>query len=141
MAAIRTHTDLQNAIRELEDRQAKEKDLVEDHFNESIENIKPVNIIKHTVEEINESTEFKGAVIKAAVALAIGYITKKLIDRLFIKSKNPIILKVGTVLEVVVSAWVAKNATLMKDIAMHFIKVVMNKRAEQKSLPSKTIHI
>ncbi len=136
MATIQTHQDLQEAIRDLESRQLAEKDSMQQHFHDSYENIKPVNIIKNTVDDINHSAEIKNAILKAAIGLAIGYITKKLIDRYAGggKTSSSARSRIGTIAQFLMSAWVAKNGTAMKNIIMHFFKQILHKKLQGRQL-------
>ncbi len=134
MEAIQTHDDLQKAIHELENRQMEQKNAMEQHFHESYESIKPVNIIKNTLHDINDSEEVKKAMVKAAVGLAIGYVTKLLIDSFVLKTKRPVTSRIGTLIQFLISGWVAKNGEMMKNIALHFFKRILNKRLQHQKL-------
>ena len=141
MAKIQSQQALQDAIRELEDRQLEEKSAIEQHFHESVERIKPANLIKDTLHDINSSEEIKKAILKAAVGLAIGYVIKKLIDKYLLKSKSGMKSGIGGIIQMLISAWVAKNGGLMKNIALHFFKLILNRRLKQRNLLTSTTTI
>ena len=86
MQVIKDDLSLAQAIREKENQQRAELNLLKTHFDYTIEHLNPVNIIKEkfseTVSSIGEtvtSESFKTKALKIGVGLASGFLTKKLI--------------------------------------------------------------
>ena len=133
METIQTQDELQNAILHLEQRQLMEKTAVQKYFEESYESLQPVNIVKGVVSRINDSHDLKKDILKAAIALAIGFIAKKIIQTFLIKSTSPIAIGIETLVQIVISAIVAKNGNLIKDIAMYFFKTILQHKQKRLS--------
>jgi len=86
MQVIKDDLSLAQAIREKENQQRAELNLLKTHFDYTIEHLNPVNIIKEkfseTVSSIGEtvtSESFKSKALKIGVGLASGFLTKKLV--------------------------------------------------------------
>lgn len=78
---------------------------IKDEIKEIKENIKPLNLIRNTVEEINGAVGFKSDLAQSAISIGIGYLAKKLIvgktDSMF---KNIF----GSIIQLAVTTLVAK---------------------------------
>lgn len=72
--------------------------------------------------------------LKAAVALAIGFLARKIIETYVVKSRTPVAVAIETILQIVISGWVAKNGNILKDIALYFFKTILQ-RKQQLLLP------
>ena len=133
MATIQTKQELQDAILHLEQRQLLEKNALEKHYHEVYENLQPVNLLKTAINEISDADELKKDMLKAAVALAIGYIAKKIIQTYLVKSRTPLALGIETLLQMVISGIIAKNGNLFKDIALYFFRTILQHKQKQLS--------
>ena len=134
MATIQTQEDLLNAISHLEQRQLLEKSAVQKHFDESYESLQPVNLLNSALTEINDTNNLKKDMLKAAIALAIGYIAKKIIQTYLIKSRSPLAIGIENLLQVIISGIIAKNGNLFKDIALYFFKTILQHKQKQLSV-------
>ena len=133
MDTIQTQDELQNAILHLEQRQLMEKSVLQKHFEESYESLQPINLVKGVVAKINNADDLKKDILKAAIALAIGFIAKKIIQTFLIKSTSPLALGIETLVQIVISGIVAKNGNLFKDIAMYFFKTILQHKQKRLS--------
>jgi len=70
---IANTTDLSTAIRRLERRRMVMEEDLKDHFHLLLEDLKPTNILKNTLHEVQESTPLKHNLLKVAVGLGAGY--------------------------------------------------------------------
>jgi hypothetical protein len=70
---------LNQMIRETEAQQRLDWIAIKDEITEIKENIKPLNLIRHTVEEINGAVGFKSDLAQSAISIGIGYLAKKLV--------------------------------------------------------------
>lgn len=134
MASIQTQQDLDNAILHLEQRQLLEKNAMQKHYHEVYENLQPVNLLKNAIDEISDANELKKDMLKAAVALAIGYMAKKIIQTYLVKSRTPLALGIETLLQIIISGIVAKNGNIFKDIVLYFFRTILQHKQKQLSL-------
>jgi hypothetical protein len=70
------------------------------------DNLKPLNIIKNTFEEITDAVGIKGNLAQSAVSIGLGYLTKK-----FVVGKTDSTVKniLGSLLQVAVTKLVSKQ--------------------------------
>lgn len=69
-------TELQAAIRKLEEEQEVKLQLVKVNFHQAYENIHPKKLLQNTLNEISSTPYLVDGLISASVGLAAGYITK-----------------------------------------------------------------
>ncbi|MCI9846469.1 hypothetical protein [Flavobacterium pectinovorum] len=79
METIYTIDALNQRIQLLENRQNREWCDIKDEVDEIKENLKPLNLIRNTVQEVNETVGFKSDLAQSAVSIGIGYLAKKLV--------------------------------------------------------------
>ena len=79
MEAIYTIDALNQRIKQLEAQQDAEWIAIKDEIDEIKENLKPLNLIRNTVAEINETVGFKSDIAQSAISIGIGYLAKKLV--------------------------------------------------------------
>ena len=132
MESIQTKQDLQSAILHLEQRQLLEKNAMQKYYQESYEYMRPVNLLKTAINEITHADELKKDMLKAAVALAIGFLARKIIETYVVKSRTPVAIAIETILQIVISGWVAKNGNILKDIALYFFKTILQRKQQQQ---------
>jgi hypothetical protein len=70
---------LNHKIKLLENRQDDEWCAIKDEIDEIKENLKPINLIRNTVEEINETVGFKSNIAQSAISIGIGYLAKRFV--------------------------------------------------------------
>jgi hypothetical protein len=111
--AIRNTKQLKAAIIELEQRKATQEKLLVEELHAAYESLKPANIIKQAAS----SPSVRNTVIKAAVGLGAGMLSKSL---LIGAAVSPVKKIVGNVIEYGIAALVTrigkkkKNAALVK---------------------------
>jgi hypothetical protein len=105
METIYTIDTLNQRIKFLEDQQDKEWCDIKDEIDEIKENLKPLNLIRNTVEEINETIGFKSDIAQSAVSIGIGYLAKKLVIG---KTDSTFKNILGSILQLAVTTLVAK---------------------------------
>ncbi|PBJ12214.1 hypothetical protein [Flavobacterium sp. ACN6] len=105
MEAILNIDQLNQKIQELEVRQDTEWCAIKDHVDDIKENLKPINLIRNTVEEINETVGFKSHIAQSAISIGIGYLAKR-----FIVGKGDSMFKgiLGSVVQLIVTNLVSK---------------------------------
>ncbi|RYJ38561.1 hypothetical protein NU08_2538 [Flavobacterium anhuiense] len=105
MEAIYNIDQLNRKIEELEIRQDKEWCDIKDEIDEIKNNLKPINLIRNTVEEINETVGFKSHIAQSAISIGIGYLAKR-----FIVGKGDSMFKgiLGSIVQLIVTNLVSK---------------------------------
>jgi hypothetical protein len=79
MEAVYTVDGLNQRIKQLETQQDVEWIAIKDEIDEIKENLKPLNLIRNTVAEINETVGFKSDIAQSAISIGIGFLAKKLV--------------------------------------------------------------
>lgn len=124
MKKIRSIAELKESILLLEIKQEKEGSLLKAQFKTTYESLRPVNLIKNTLNEMITAPDFKGAVFDVTLSLAAGYLSKKAV----IGSKNnPLSQFFGTLLQMGVTSVVSKNIPEIKSGAIHLINNIFKK--------------
>jgi hypothetical protein len=103
---IASTDDLDLAIKRLERKKLLQEEDLKDHIHNILESLKPTNILKHTIHEVQESTELKHNLFKVALGLGAGYFSKKLIIG---KSAGLVKKALGTALQYGLTNFVAKK--------------------------------
>lgn len=124
MQVIKDDQSLAEAIREMKNQQRAELSLLKAHFDFTIDQLNPVNIVKEkiseTVSSIGEtvtSDSFKTKALKIGVGLASGFLTKKLI----VGSSGGFFKKLlGMVVQAAVSGFVMKKIPAVEDKNEHY---------------------
>jgi hypothetical protein len=103
----RNETDtLKETIALLEYRQSQELRILKEQFEVTYDSLKPLNIIKRVYSEMTTSPDLKGNLLSNAIAMATGYITRKVIVR---SSHNPFKRLLGNVLQFAITNIVSKR--------------------------------
>lgn len=105
METIYTLDSLDQKIQRLELQQDAEWCAIKDEIDEIKENLRPLNLIRNTVEEINETVGFKSNLAQSAISIGIGYLAKR-----FVVGKSNTMFKsvFGSLLQLVVTNLVSK---------------------------------
>ena len=103
---IANTSDLEVAIKRLERKKALMEEDLKDHVHTILESLKPANILKHTIHEVQGSTELKHNLFKVALGLGAGYFSRKLVIG---KSAGLVKKALGTALQYGITNFVAKR--------------------------------
>jgi hypothetical protein len=106
LECIANTVDLKTAIRKLERKKALMEEDLKESFHALAEDLKPKNILKNTIREVQESTDLKHNLLKVALGLGVGYFSRKLIVS---QSAGFVKKALGTVLQYGVTNFVAKS--------------------------------
>lgn len=79
MENITSAADIKNAIRFLEADQEVKRQQLRAQFDDTFESLKPANLLKTAVKEISSSPFLLTNIGGAAVGLATGYLSKKVV--------------------------------------------------------------
>ena len=103
---IANTTDLSTAIKRLERRKIIMEEDLKDHMHVILESLKPTNILKNTLHEVQESAPLKNNLLKLAVGLGAGYFSRKMVVG---KSAGLVKKALGTALQFGITQFVAKK--------------------------------
>lgn len=131
MAKQSSIDSLKESIRLLEIRQVEEGLALKVQFKETFESLKPVNLIKSTLNELSGSAEIKNSLFETIVSIITGYLTKKIM----VSSKsNPLMKILGALLQFGVTSLVAKNAESIRTYIMNLIDKFIHPEEEEEGL-------
>jgi hypothetical protein len=109
---IANTTDLATAIKRLERRKFIMEEDLKDHFHILLNDLKPTNILKNTLHEVQQSTPLKHNLLKIAVGLGAGYFSRKMVIG---KSAGIVKKALGTALQYGITNFVAKRKESSSD--------------------------
>jgi hypothetical protein len=92
--------------------------LLKDQFDAAYESIKPINLIKSLIHEVTTAPEIKNDLSTDIIALATGFISKKLLVN---NSHSPVKKVLGTVLQFAMTNVVAKHSDSIKNIGSNLL--------------------
>ena len=98
--------DLETAIKRLERKKNQMEEDLKEHFHIILEDLKPANILKNTLHEVQISTPLKHNLLKIAVGLGAGYFSRKLVVG---KSAGLVKKALGTALQFGITQFIAKK--------------------------------
>lgn len=79
LITIANTSQLSEAIKRLETKRKFQEEDIRDHAHDLLINLNPTNILKHTLEEVQESTSLKHNLLKVAIGLGAGYFSRKMV--------------------------------------------------------------
>jgi len=106
METINNTYDLDTAIKKLESKRTLIEEDLQDQFHSVIEGLKPTNILKNTLNEVQQSTALKHNLLKVALGLGAGYFSRKLVVG---KSAGLVKKVLGTALQFGITQFIAKK--------------------------------
>jgi len=125
MQNITSPAELKNAIRLLEVEQTIKGQLLKEQFHITYESLKPINILKNTLNDVASSPYLIDNILGTAMGMASGYLSKKI----FVGTSGNIFRKlVGSVLQFGVTNIVAKNPEAIKSFSRFIFKNIFHKK-------------
>ena len=103
---INSVTELDMAIKRLERKKLLLEENLKDDFHALLQSLKPTNILKNTIHEVQESPELKHNLFKVALGLGAGYFSRKLVVG---KSAGIVKKALGAALQYGITSFVAKK--------------------------------
>ncbi|MGK4568685.1 hypothetical protein [Flavobacterium sp. 3HN19-14] len=117
---------LRHNIALLEIKREEDWQDLRNHFNETIEHYKPMNLIKNAFkgayESVTHSPDLKSGIGKAALGLTTGFLLKKVLF-----GGNPIARLAGAAFQTVASNVVANNADKIKSTGSKVFDFIKSK--------------
>lgn len=111
--------DLNDAILMLQKKQSEELLLLRQQFHITFQSLKPINLIKSTLQEITQAPEIKNTIAKNLIGLTTGYLAKKVLVG---ATAGPINSLIGMVLQFAVTNIVSKNSEGIKTKGKNFLR-------------------
>jgi hypothetical protein len=131
MQNITSTVGLKNAIQSLEADQAVKEELLKKQFYVIYESLRPVNLIKHTIQDISSSPFLIDNIISTGLGIASGFLTNKI----FVGRSGSIIRNLlGTVLQFGVTNVVAQHPAAVKSIGELIMQFIRRKRTNSQKL-------
>ncbi len=121
---------LDEAIALIEIKRDKELIELKEQFNEILESLKPVNLIKDTFKAVSASPDLKNDIGKTALGVASGLLVKNI---LFRNSHNPLKIIASIVLQTVASSFASKNSDEIKSTGQKLFHAFFSKRKKTKN--------
>jgi len=112
LGVVQNTADLKAAIKRLERKRTVIEDELQEKFSEMLETLKPANILKTTLHEVQESVPLKHNLLKIALGLGAGYFSRKLIVG---KSAGIVKKALGTALQFGITHFVASKGGASED--------------------------
>jgi hypothetical protein len=135
MQKITSAAELTNAIQILEAEQAEHGRQLKEQFRLTFESIKPLNLLKSTINDITSSPWLIENIIGAALGLASGYFSKKIIIG---ASANRFRKLLGSVLQFGVTNLISQHPDALKSFGLsifqHFSHAKKSKISEEESV-------
>lgn len=126
---INNTSDLHAAIKKLEQQKEMQKDMLIEQFHTACESLKPVNILKNSLNRVVHSPGVVENIVNATVGLGAGLLSKKI---LIGKSTGIVKKLLGLVLEFGVAGLVSKNSDSIKSGGINLLsKIFKSKRSRQ----------
>lgn len=135
MAKTNAVDSLKESIRLLEIRQAEEGQALKEQFRITYESLKPVNLIKSSLEELTGSVEIKNSLFETIVSILTGYLTKKIMVS---SNSNPFMKILGAVLQFGVTTLIAKNAETIRTYVMNLIERLVHPENTEEETQEET---
>jgi len=103
---INNTSELDMAIKRLERKKLLLEENLKDDFHTLLQSLKPTNILKNTIHEVQESPELKHNLLKVVLGLGAGYFSRKLVVG---KSAGIVKKALGAALQYGITSFVAKK--------------------------------
>ena len=118
---INTSADLQAAIKRLEQQSELQKEMVVEQFHETYESLKPMNLLKSSLNKVVHAPGVVENIINATLGLGAGVFSKKLLI-----GKSTGILKklLGAAVEFGVAGLVSKNSGSLKSGGINLLSKI-----------------
>ena len=121
---------LKDAIALLESQQRDKGKILKDGYHETVDSIKPSNILKNTLNQVTTPSFIIEKALNAAVGLIGGYLSKKIAVG---SSHSKLRKLIGTVVQFEVSNLIAKHPEMIKTIGLFiFERVIKHKKKHVK---------
>ena len=120
--------DLKTFIADLEQKKIAQEKMLIDHFNQTFESLKPINMIKNTLHELGGTPDLRSNLLDATLGVGAGLLSKKLM----IGSSTSFFRKISaTLVEFGIATLVAKNSDKIKTVGKGLINNFFTKKVKK----------
>ena len=132
MQNINSIAELKNSIQLLEVEQAEKGKLLKEEFYQTIESLKPANLVASALNSIEKSPFLLENILGAVMGLVTGFYSNKLI---FNAQGNKLKKLIGVVLQFGVTNLVARNQGAVRSIGQVIFKHLARKKGMNSVKP------
>jgi hypothetical protein len=125
MQNITSVATLKNAIQLLKVEQAAKEQLLREHFHQTYQSLRPVNILRTTIQDITSSPWLIENLIGTTLGLVTGYLSKEIVVG---KSVNRFRKLIGSVLQFGVTNLLLQHAEDIKSFGQSVLQSVFRKK-------------
>lgn len=122
---ISNSTDLQMAIKKLEQQKVFQKEMLIEQFDSVIESLKPINILKNSLNKVVQSPATVENIIKTTLSLGIGLLSKKLLVG---KSTGIVKKMFGSAMEFGVAGLLSQQANTIKLVGLNLLSKIFKSK-------------
>lgn len=130
MHQLKSTEELRAAILELQAKRIEEADMMKERLHQTIEGLKPANLLKSAVHEVQSSPQLQDQLLTTGVALSAGKLSKIIFQR---TSNSPFKRLIGAAIMLGVTNVIAQNPQVVKNIGLVLVNL-MKRRAERRRL-------
>ena len=127
MKTVSASEKLSASILVLAKQQEVEQDALKTQFYLIYESLRPINLIRSTIDEAVQSAEFKHSLVNNLMSVLVGFITKKAVVG---NTNNPLKALFGTVIQFAVSGLVSSNVEHIKSFFSSLFSSESNEKEE-----------
>jgi hypothetical protein len=132
MQKITSVTGLKDTIRQLEEEQTVSKQLFREQLQLTVESLKPINLIRSTIDDAISSPGLINNILGAAFGQTAGYVSRKVVVG---RATNPIKRFFGSVLHTGIASLLTTYGDTIKETAIIIFKTFFKKKAEEDIEP------
>lgn len=128
---INNSSELKEAIKLLEKQKSIQKERITEEFHIAYERLKPVNILKNSLNKVFNSPRVSDKIIDTSISVGAGLLSKKL---LIGKSAGIVKKALGIVLEFGVAGLVSKNSDAIKLGGLNLLGKIFKSKKSNPSI-------
>jgi len=128
MQNINYTEELKKSIEILEDEQNLNRYLLKEQFITTYESLKPVNLLKNTLNEVISSPDLMDNLLGTLVGMSTGYLSRKIVVG---TSGNVFRKLIGSVLQFGVTNIIAQHPDAIKSVGQFVIERVFRKKEKK----------
>lgn len=130
MRQLKSTEELKAAILELQAVRATEAQMMKERLNQTFESLKPANLLKNAVHEVESSPQLQDKLLTTGVALTVGQLSKFIFQR---TSNSPFKRLIGSAIMLGVTNAIAQNPQVVRNIGLVLMNL-LKRRAEKRRL-------
>lgn len=125
MHNIKSAKELNETITSLKEKQYVQGQLLKEQFHEDIERLKPLNILKTSINDMIKSPDLLNDMISMTVGLTAGYFTNKI----FVGRSGSNLKKLfGNIMQFGITTIVVRNPEVIKSIGNRIFQLIFSRR-------------